>query len=339
MVKKIIKMFRLLKENAINRLKLGILHFSVRHIQGPKKIRCKRNEAIVLCLLKDGGGWIREFIEHYFAMGFKHIVFLDNCSSDRTVPIAKEYQNITIIQSPLSFKRFGDSFRQYLARRFGRGKWSLCADIDELFDYPFSDDIRLSTFLEYLNNNRYNAVAAHMLDMFSDKPLLSNIPGRGISKNNRYYDISGLEKSKGFWDYSNIEFYFGGVQKIVFGISAILLTKFPLIFFECKIKPHINPHMSRGLNPADIRCVLFHYRYLSSFPAKVAYSVKIGAYWNDSVVYKKFKDVLDKKPNINMRQETIGTSKYLKNTNQLVDDGFLGVSKRYINWVKNAKDN
>jgi glycosyltransferase involved in cell wall biosynthesis len=339
MIEKIIKSSRLLKQNAINCLKLGILHFSVRHIQGPKKIRCKRNEAIVLCNLKDGENWIREFIEHYFAMGFKHIVFLDNCSSDKTVSIAKEYKNVTILQSGFRFKNFNCEFKQYLARRFGRGKWSLCADIDEFFDYPFSDDMSLSAFLEYLNKNRYNAAAAHMLDMFSGKSLLSNVPGRGISKNNRYYDISGLEKRKGFWCYPNIEFYFGGVQKILFGMNKLLLTKFPLIFFEGKIKPHLNAHMSYGLNPADVRCVLFHYRYLSSFPAKVACSVKGEVYWNNSEIYKKFKNFLDKKPNVNMRQETIGTSKYLKNTNQLVDDGFLEVSKRYMGWVKNAKSN
>ena len=28
--------------------------------------------------------------------------------------------------------------QQYLVARFGKGRWSLCVDIDELFDYPYS---------------------------------------------------------------------------------------------------------------------------------------------------------------------------------------------------------
>ena len=29
--------------------------------------------------------------------------------------------------------------KRYLAERFSPGRWNLCADIDELSDYPFSE--------------------------------------------------------------------------------------------------------------------------------------------------------------------------------------------------------
>ena len=53
-------------------------------------------------------------------------------------------------------------------------------DVDELFDYPYSDVVSLGSFLRYLSKKSYTAVTAQMLDMFPGEPLerLKNFYGR-----------------------------------------------------------------------------------------------------------------------------------------------------------------
>jgi hypothetical protein len=86
-------------------------------------------------------------------------------------------------------------------RRFGRGRWSLTVDMDELFDYPYSDVVGLGSLLRYLNSGEYTAVVAQMLDMFPEK-LLSSVVGdereladredEPLKELHRFYDISGV---------------------------------------------------------------------------------------------------------------------------------------------------
>ncbi len=70
--------------------------------------------------------------------------------------------------------------KQYLIARFGKsGRWCLYVDIDELFDYPYSEVVSLDSFLRYLTSKSYTAVMAHMLDMFPEALVgASGRPGR-----------------------------------------------------------------------------------------------------------------------------------------------------------------
>ena len=58
-----------------NTLRLFFLTFSVQHIHGPVNYSCNRNEAVVLCVVKNGESLVEAFIEHYLQVGFKHIFF------------------------------------------------------------------------------------------------------------------------------------------------------------------------------------------------------------------------------------------------------------------------
>ena len=136
-----------------------------------KKFSYRGDELVVVCLVRDGLPWIGPFIEHYFLLGARHIVFLDNGSSDATVSVAAGYDNVSVLRSTLPFNRYELLLRQYLIERFGKGRWSLCVDIDELFDYPYSDVIGLGSLLGYLKAKSYTAVTAQMLDMFPEEPL------------------------------------------------------------------------------------------------------------------------------------------------------------------------
>jgi hypothetical protein len=222
-----------------------IFRLSVKHIYGPKKISYGLNELIVICLVRDGEPYIKSFMEHYFELGVKHIVLLDNNSCDNTIPIARKYEHVTILQTKLPYKRYQFIAKEYLMTRFSRGRWYLCADIDELFDYPFSDVVDLNSLLEYLNKNLYTAVFGQMLDMFSDGPLLSqkSTSDDSIKDLYKFYDISDIQKedyisslgNKNIISNENIKIYWGGIRKTIFG-SYDWLSKHPLVFLNNKTR-------------------------------------------------------------------------------------------------------
>lgn len=323
-----------------------ILHHNLKHLYGPERIEYDPEELVVLCLVRDGQTHLRSFIEHYFALGVRHIVFLDNGSRDKTVSIAREYDNVTIFQAGLPFKRYRIAMKRYLISRFGRGRWSLCVDIDELFDYPHSEVVGLEKLLRYLNSNSYTAVVAHMLDMFKDEPLSEAAEGEDgrLKELYRFYDVSDIVRT----DYvatvgpgntvSNeaIDSFKGGIQKTVFG-HAGALTKHPLVFLDEELEPmRGSAHWVSGARVADFTAVLFHYKFIDQhFQESTAQAARKENRAFNSWRYKMYLQGLEENPQLQIKQ---ATSKEIVDVNDLVADHFLLVSGDYMLWVDQMDD-
>jgi hypothetical protein len=317
--------------------------FDVDHLHGPEEISYAIDELIVVSLVRDGRPWVKPFVEHYFSLGVKHLVFLDNGSTDGTVEALKSYENVTVLRSEASFKEHEDPMKRYLIERFGRGRWSLCVDIDELFDYPYSDVIGLDSFLGYLTRNSYTAVVAQMLDMFPE----TFMSGRGGNRDDplkevhRFYDISDL-KVKGIKGHrrcppdntyvsDEIEFFRAGIRWTVFGVNTPL-TKHPLVFLDGKVRP-IDPgtHWVGNARVADLTCVLFHYKFLGEyFHKQTIRAVREKQYVNNSAPYKKYLHALERTPDLQLKLET---SREISSVNDLLENRFLVASERYVGWV------
>jgi glycosyl transferase family 2 len=317
--------------------------FDVDHLHGPEEISYAEDELVVVSLVRDGRPWVKPFVEHYFSLGVKHLVFLDNGSTDGTVEALKSYENVTVLRSEASFKEHEDPMKRYLIERFGRGRWSLCVDIDELFDYPYSDVIGLDSFLGYLTRNSYTAVVAQMLDMFPETFL----SGRGgnldepLKEVHRFYDISDL-KVKGIKGHrrcppdntyvsDDIEFFKAGIRWTVFGVNTPL-TKHPLVFLDGKVRP-IDPgtHWVGNARVADLTCVLFHYKFLGEyFHKQTIRAVREEQYVNNSAPYKKYLHALERAPDLQLKLET---SREISSVNDLLENRFLVASEDYVGWV------
>jgi Glycosyl transferase family 2 len=316
----------------------------VEHLHGPEEIPYGKEDLLVVCLVRDGRPWMESFIEHYSALGVKHVVFLDNGSSDGTVPAARRYDNVTVLRTKLPFKHYELLLRQYLIARFGKDRWSLCVDIDELFDYPYSDVIGLGSLLGYLNSNSYTAVTAQMLDMFPEKPL-SDGEGEpeGLRKDlHRFYDVSKLRRKNieehsgrnNMFESDEIECLAGGIRETIFGVVP-RLTKFPLVFSGGGVRPmEGSPHHIDNARVADFSCVLFHYKFLGHFREQASQAAREENHWSDSAQYKKYLEVLDRNPTLQVKQET---SKEVTSVNDLLEEGFLVLSADYVSWV-NAEE-
>jgi hypothetical protein len=301
-----------------------------------------------VCLVRDGRPYVKSFVEHYLSLGVKHIFFLDNGSTDGTVEALKGYDNVTVLRTALPFKRYHLRVRRYLIERFGRGRWCLLVDIDELFDYPYSDVVGLGSLLGYLNERSYTAVAAQMLDMFPEEPLsgsgAANPPDEPLKERHRFYDISNIKRisMRGHPLFRNntleskeIETLRGGIRQSLFGFRAYL-TKFPLVFSDGRVTAlDGNAHWVDNARIADFTCVLFHYKFLDAHLHEQAARAEENRRGTNAAEYKKYLEVLEGNPTLRIKQDT---SKEIQGVNDLVENGFLIVSEEYVGWVNSEEE-
>ena len=315
------------------------LYAGIRHVCGPREIGRAGNEVVVACMVRNGEDYIEPFMKHYFSLGAKHIVFMDNGSSDETVALARGRRNVSVFECPAPVGRSEVLLRRYLLNGFCRGRWCLCVDIDEFFDYPFSNEVGLGELIEYLEANSYTAVVSQMLDMFSDKPLKESptAPSGALRRNHPFYDITGIEKA----DYlsapfgsllkgntvsnRDIKFHLGGIRKAVFG-GRNWLTKHPLIYLDGL--EMTDPHCVSRARCADISGVLLHYKFAGSYFERTQDYVKTGF----GGMPREYAAILKKGKTARLFKGA--TAKRFRRVEELVESGFLVVSDRYRTWVR-----
>jgi glycosyltransferase involved in cell wall biosynthesis len=306
---------------------------TIRHVHGPAEVSYALDELVVLCVVRNGELYLRSFLDHYDRLGARHIVFLDNGSTDATVEVLREH-DVTVLSSKAPYQRYETPFRLYLVNRFARGRWSLTVDVDEFFDYPHSDRLKLRDFLGYLNHARYTAVLAQMLDMFVPGPLsaLRSDVRDDLKAKYAHYDISEVRKEPYRWpgvSDPRVKWHFGGVRGRVFGTDNSL-TKAALLLRDRRLKPFAAVHHVRGARIADVSCVLLHYPFVESFRDKVEEAVRTRRYTDATWEYDHYWRKLEQDPDVELGG---AEARRLGSIDELLDDGFLVVSENYRRWV------
>src|SRR5215213_4786490 len=314
---------------------------SIEHLYGPEEVPYEADELVLLCLLRDGRPYLKSFVEHHFSLGIKHLFFLDNGSTDGTVEALKGYENVTVLHTGLPFERYELSMRQYLVERFcQKGRWCLYADMDEVFDYSYSDVVSLSSLLRYLNERSYTAVVAQMLDMFPEEPLsgsrASTLLDEPLKERHRFYDISNVQRTgirehrparNNTYGSDDIEAFYSGLRNALFGTRKFL-TRFGLMFSDGRLKPFAGSgHWVDEARVADLTCVYFHYKFLDGYlRMKAAEGLEDQHHWN-TPHYNKYLKALDSNLSLQLKQES---ARELRSVNELVENHFLVVSEEYM---------
>ena len=323
-------------------LRMRVVAWNTRHVAGPQNARAGPEQLAVVCLVRDGAPYVRDFVTHYQALGAAQIVLLDNGSRDETLALALAHPDVTVLSCPLPYREYMNELKRFLIRRFGRRRWSLCVDIDELFDYPGSDRLPLAGLLRYLRHYGYNAVVGQMLDMFAAEPAQ---PGgepdeRGLRERFPLAQLAHVqpksyERYEAVNSISNpaITVMHGGVRKALFG-TDVYLTKHPLIFLEAPVQP-ITPsaHGACGARVADLSCVLYHYKFIKDFAQRVRQAVAEENYYLASQEYKQYLAVLEREPVLSF---DLPGAWPVASADELVERGFLAVSDQYLRWVARA---
>ena len=270
-----------------------VFPFQVQLMSGPRRISASAEDLIVTCLVRDGAVYLPEFLRHYRELGAKHMVFLDNGSSDGTPELAASEPDVTVLRTLAPYKIYKDVMKRWLVTQYGRRNWVLCVDIDELFDYPFRKDINTVNLLRYLNRCGFTAVLAQMLDLFPQAAITEG-SGTAWRGEHRFYNLGDLERQpySAFYGESNyvpsvgLEVMHGGIRSSAFQVRA-LLTKHPLLFPSQGIA-YLHAHHVSGARVADVSTVLLHYKYVGGFADRVEAVVKAESFSMNSREYKQY---------------------------------------------------
>ena len=318
-----------------------LLRARIHHVHGPRTIDYERDELLVLCVVRNGAQHVPAFLEHHLSLGATHIVLLDNDSTDDTIDLARGFDRVTILRSSCPYRAYETPMKRYLVDRFSRDRWALIADIDEHFDYPFSDVLGVRELLAYLNQHSYTAVVAQMLDLFSDRPLRSpaTTAEDSLMGAHVYYDISNIRKTEygfGILSNSNIKMHSGGIRKTVFGTDNGL-TKAALVRASRATDLFAGWHHAEHALIADFTCILLHYPFLGTFYEKVREAVQSRRYGASAGhEYIKYWIRLKDDPDLCLKRDS---ASLFAGVNALLDTGFLTVSPQYLRWVDAAHTN
>jgi len=318
---------------------------NIHWVHGPKDVHYSKEEFSVVCLLKNAEKNIKSFMNHYMKLGARHFFFIDNNSTDCTKEKLMAYPNVTVYHTNLEHKKYESEIRKVIIEHHCRNKWCLYADDDELFDFPYSDMMTMSQFLQYLNLHGYTSVLGYMVDMFADTSRnIKDITIEDLVQTYSYCDISDIEKEKYFGPFQcfcnynkmpDMEFenYFGGIREKIFNFSTtrLLLTKHSLIYVDRNVDALTHPHFSNKVKVADVNSIVKHYKFTSNLGAKVAERLhdKSFSYFSEQQ-YKAYHEVLKTGQKIPLMG--LGTFKLTK-VSELVERGFLQASQEYISFV------
>jgi len=327
-------------ERARAALRMRAVVRNTTYLAGPAGALARADQLAVVCLVRNGAPYVRDFVTHYQALGAAQIVLLDNGSCDETLALALAHPDVTVLSCPLPFRDYKDELKRFLIQRFGRRRWSLCVDIDELFDYPASDRLPLAGLLRYLRHYGYNAVVGQMLDMFAEEPPQpdSAPDKRGLRERFPLAQLAHVqpksyERYEAVNSISNpaITVMYGGVRKALFR-ADVYLTKHPLLFLKRGMQP-ITPtaHVVCGAHIADLSCVLYHYKFIEDFAQRARQAVAEENYYLASQEYKQYLAVLEHEPTLNFN---LAGAWPMASADELVERGFLVISDQYLRWVE-----
>ena len=172
---------------------------SIKHLCGDIDPIFSEEGIIAMAVVYNENFYVKEFVEHHLSIGVTKIILLDNGNnSDELVKILKPYEDkVSAFHSNLPSNRYKHIFKNYLTNRFGIGNWVILSEIDEFFDFPFSDQISLKDFIDYMEEKKFTAALTHQIDMLPPNDFATKPPfyfNEGLSKKYCYANIENIKK-------------------------------------------------------------------------------------------------------------------------------------------------
>lgn len=311
-----------------------------RHLVGSRKVTPDPNNYVVTCLVKNGSYYVNTFVRHYLAMGAAHIIVLDNGSSDETVDLFAEFDQVTVYECGLPVGKYQRLMKRYLAQSFVPFGWCLDVDIDELFDYPFSSIMAPAEFLQYLDDCGFDAVVTQMVDMYSAAPI-SHLADTSTSElkpdDYPFYDFleteveaygsaSIVHANAPDNDLSGVDpgIMWGGVRRRLFDLRC-LLSKHSLFRVDRGLQLFPHPHFCNRARIADVTGLLRHYKLVSN-----CYETSLlnhGSFSTTRQGYADLLNLIERKPDMRIYDERFST--LLSTSQQLLATGVLVASTRF----------
>ena len=312
----------------VSRWKAGMdLHPISSHGGGP-------NGPLVFAVLRNEMLRLPRFLDHYRALGATGFVIVDNNSTDGTTDFLRRQQDVCLYGTDSHF-RGKESWFDFLLRKYGRNRWCVVVDADELLVYADSDRVMLPDLCRYLEETGCNAIHAILLDLYPEGAIsdVKYVSGKDYFENEWFFDpFSSLRKApRHFFRGTGLDYRFeGGSRERMFGVVACC-SKFPLFYYRPGMFLTDGQHFLEAGRFSELRAVLCHFKYLQDFAPPVREEVARGQHWGGAVEYRAYADKLENSDaGLSFcNQDSLRFS----GTSQLEDCGFLTRPDSYEKFV------
>lgn len=271
------------------------------------------------------------FLDHYLACGVDRIFLIDNGSDDDSVEIALARPNVHVFRTTESFRNYSN-WMELLLERYGRGRWCIAADLDEIFFYPHAETVPLKSLCDHLDRSGHSAVQCLLLDMYSDQPIGRNgyRPGQDPLSVCRYFDPEFTEAPKRWINQKTrrpfvCARFSGNLRQRLFG-ADVNLSKVPLFRYGRGVFAARGMHAMDGVDFAPVRGVVLHFKYLQDFNARVVEEAARGQHEGNAVDYRKYAARVQQEEDLNCFSES---SVALQDSAQLVRLGMMRSSPEF----------
>ena len=291
------------------------------------------------------------FLSYYRSLGIERFFFIDNDSTDRTVEflLSKDKDfHVFATTEKLSQTRAGMDWIEPLLHSYGRNRWCVVVDADELLVYPNSETVGLRRFCQTLDLMNSNAFASIMLDMYPAGNLedVSYLPGQSFIEASPFFDRSGYN-----WLGSgpNGPTIVGGPRLRMFFpefldrriLARILrrirsyigrpipwppiLNKVPLVRWNKQMSFAPAAHFISGARLAKGNGALLHFKFLGDFSEHVKEELVRKAYFDEGREYQRYFERLRQRTPINFKCEI---SVRFTGTRQLLELALINEPKK-----------
>ena len=249
---------------------------------------------ILVCVVKKELVRMKKFFEYYRKIGITQFVIIDNDSTDGTLDLCinQDNANVYSVKKIYSSARRVGWINQVLSR-YGRNRWYIVADADELIDYVGSDSFSINNLISSLTKKRIKRVLGLQVNFYSKENSFEMSKDSINWDDCVYFDVDSYEKQNS----KRCVWYVGGPRKRVFETYS-LLTKYPLFYFDnntLNISSHYLYPFEDNFKSPCLLCIK-HYEFLNqSDYTKMIEIKKNGNYANGSREYAEMLTVIQNK--------------------------------------------
>jgi hypothetical protein len=239
-------------------------------------------------------------LAYYRALGIERFLFVDNASDDGTRELLLAQDDCLVFGTPDSFlnAHLGLEWKNQLLHRYCRGHWILGIDADELLVWPGSEGKTIQTLTAELDAMGAAALAAMLVDMYSDRPF----GAIGYHAGKPFLDSCPFFDRGPYRTLPSNQFppgdILGGVRARTMrasgaGFHPPLLTKLPLVkWAEGQWYVAATHRMAPEVPLAPMRAALLHFKMFDDLPEKCRIESERGQYFAGGREYRVLGEII-----------------------------------------------
>ncbi|MBW8816134.1 MAG: glycosyltransferase family 2 protein [Caulobacterales bacterium] len=247
-------------------------------------------------------------LDHHRRLGVDRFLVVDNGSRDGTADYLASQPDVHMFRAAGTFEESLDglAWTNPLRDAFCDGHWTLSLDADELFVFPYYEQVGLQTLCRFLDQAGARTVYALLLDMYGEGGLSQAVlpPGGSLIDTCAWFD-PGPYRLTEVPNFPYVRFR-GGVRARVFDFqpwqgAPPALNKLPLVKWARGMRYLLSTHEMTPTTLYPLMTCLLHFKFLSDFHARVVTAVDEQWHYGAARDFQAYRALLDARGDITLR--------------------------------------